>query len=443
MKKIFRSLLATALLATATVATQAQPTAPVAAAFDTTRIVLDPSLINPVSLQSYEAFRAAVKPLVAQMATKKIVALGEGTHGTSEFYTLRFWLTRILMEEHGFKQVALENDYTDSYLLDEALRQPNAAVAPLMKAHLYSIWQNQEMAELLTWLQTHNRTHRKQFHLRGFDAVSAVPDAQQLSALATRYPAAKLTDLTSKLETAAVVQDSVWHNLNKKGYKFNRKRWLSNGLSAYYTVEKLQQALRTAKLPRRQRELAQGFALDAKLNFSVFYEYEVNKKDAPRDSLMAQMTKFLVRGKNDKVILWAHDAHLARKSTDPTDNNGGGAGSYIERMFPGQYFVLGTSTATGTFAATTDRLITYDSPMASYPLEKPLAGSWEASLSAVKVPVFYLQTQQLGVQNLERPLRFVGYRPDSGKDSYSNYQLTEAYDALLFVRQTKAATPLK
>ena len=446
MKKIFRSLLATALLATATVAANAQPTAPVsatAAAPDTALITLDARVINPVSTQSYEAFRAAVQPLIKQMAGKKVVAMGEGTHGTAEFYKLRFWLTRILMEEHGFTQVALENDYTDTYQLNEALRQPNAAVAPLMKAHLYSIWQNQETAELLTWLQTHNRAHRRQLTLRGIDAAYVMPEAQALSTLAARYPKAGLQDLTTQLTNAAQLQDSVWAGMNIQGYKMPRKRWLSSGLAGYHVTEKLQQALLTARLPRRQKEQAEGFVLDAKRAFDLFYQFDTYKRDSSRDSLMAETTKFLVPGKNDKVIVWAHNGHVSRKSTDPTDNNGGGMGSYLERLFPGQYFVLGTSTATGTFAATTDRFIARTSPIASYPLEKPIAGSWEATLDAVSVPTFFLQTQQLGAQNLKRLHRFVGYKPDSGKDSYSQFKLTEAYDVLLFVRQTTAATPLK
>ncbi|WP_167855136.1 erythromycin esterase family protein [Hymenobacter wooponensis] len=448
MKALFRSLLASALLTTASFSALGQSAAPGAAvpapAADTTPITLDASLINAVSTQSFAEFRTAVQPLVKQMASKKVVALGEGTHGTAEFYKLRFWLTRILMEEYGFSQVAFENDYTDTYLLNEGLRQPNATVEPLMKAHLYSIWQNQETAELLTWVQAHNRTHRRQVQVSGIDAAYVLPEARELSTLAARYPKSGLRELTAQLTKHALLQDSIWDNINRKGFKVPRRRWLDGGLEGYYTAEKIQKSLPTARLPRKQRKLAEGFALDAKMAFDLFYQFKVNKRDVSRDSLMAEMTKFLVRDKGAKVIVWAHDAHVSRKIAMAEDpGNGGGTGAFLERMFPGQYFVLGTSTAIGTFAATTDGHITRTSPMASYPLDAPVAGSWEASLGQVSAPVFYLSTQQLGQQNLRRPLRFVGYGPNSGKDSYSNFKLTEAFDALLFVRQTTAATPLR
>ncbi|MBO2009910.1 erythromycin esterase family protein [Hymenobacter negativus] len=448
MKISFRALFASALLATASLTAQAQATTPAAAPVatpDTARVVLNPALLTPISLQSFEAFRTAVQPLIRQMAGKKVVALGEGTHGTAEFYRVRFWLTRILVEDHGYTQVALENDYTDTYLLDEALRHPAANVSQLMQRHLYGIWQNQETKELLTWLQAHNRTHRRQpLALRGIDGAYALPEAQQLATLAARYPKAGLQPLAAQLLQAAGTQDSVLAYINTKfkGYKFSRKRWLSTGLDGYYAAEKILAALPTARLPRSQRALAEGYATDAMLALDVFYKFAVTKKDASRDSTMAEMTRFLVREPGAKVIIWAHNAHVSRKSADPTDNNGGGTGSFIERLLPGQYFALGTTTATGTYAATTDGRITRTSVFTSYPLDKPLAGSWEASLAGASAPNFFLLTNQLGTQNLKRPHRLVGYMPDSGKDSYYDYKLSEAYDAVLFLRQTTAATPL-
>ena len=447
MKTTFRAICATALLAVASPAAQAQSAAAAAApaAADTARIVLNPGLINPVSLRSFEAFRTAVEPLIKQMAGKKVVALGEGTHGTAEFYRVRFWLTRILMEEHGYTQVALENDYTDTYLLGQGLRQPAANVSQLMKDHLYGIWQNQESKELLTWLQAYNQTHRRRpLALRGIDAAYVLPEAQQLAALAARYPKAGLQPLAVQLLDAAGTQDSVLSNMNTKfkNYKFSRKRWLGTGLNGYYAAEKMLAALPTARLPRRERVLAEGFALDAKLELELFYKFSVTKKEYSRDSIMAAMTSFLVREPGAKVIVWAHNAHVSRQSTDPTDSNGGGTGSFIERLLPGQYFALGTATATGTYAATTDARIVRSSAFTAYPLDKPLAGSWEATLAAASAPHFFLFTNQLGAQNLKRPHRLVGYGPESGKDSYSNFKLTEAYDAVLFLRQTTAATPL-
>jgi erythromycin esterase len=62
MKSFFRALLATTILTATAFLTHTQATPPAAA--DTARLLLPASLITPVSLQSYESFRAAVQPLI-------------------------------------------------------------------------------------------------------------------------------------------------------------------------------------------------------------------------------------------------------------------------------------------------------------------------------------------------------------------------------------------
>ncbi|AII52332.1 erythromycin esterase family protein [Hymenobacter sp. APR13] len=441
MKTIFRSLLAAALLATTATGASAQ-TAPATAAADTARITLDASMVKAVNTQSYALFRQTVQPLIKQMRGKKVVALGEGTHGTAEFYKLRFWLTRILMEDEGFNQVALENTYADCYRLNEAMHSATIDdLKPLMKKHLLSIWQNRETEEMLNWMHTYNTSHLRKVELTGIDAMFGTTAAEVLREQLVRL-SPEISALTEQLVQRAQYQDKVWVDLNDRSIPFKRPEMLANGWAGYEATEKLEKALANVKLTRRQRPVVAGALQNLHHYFDTFYQPKVNKRESSRDSLMAEMTRLLVRDKGSKVIVWAHDAHVSRRLAVPGDNNGGGTGKFLERMFPGQYFVLGTTTATGTVAATTHRFISPLSPMAAYPLEAPVAGSWEASMQALTPAVFYLNASQLQAQDVRRGHRLVGYSPDSGKDSYFPFKLSEAYDALLFVRTTTAATPL-
>jgi erythromycin esterase len=442
MKVLFRSLLAAALLGTPVAAASAQTAAAPAAPADTARITLNPALVNAVNTQSFEQFRETVRPLIAQMAGKRVVAMGEGTHGTAEFYKFRFWLTRILMEEHGFDRLALENTYGDTYQLNQALLQrPAADLKPLMQKHLLAMWQNQEMAGVLIWMQAHNRTHRHRVELTGIDVMFATADAQLLRAGLARVKSPAVQAATAQLLKSAQYNDHYWYQLSDKSFKRNRAEWLANGSAGYKAAETLVQALPTLRLPRRQREVLAGAAKNARLGFDVFYQYEVFKRDASRDSAFAEMTRF-VAGPSRKVIVWAHNAHVARTAVAAGESNGGGTGDFLERMFPGQYFVLATGTAGGTFAATTQTFISPASVMTAYPLPPAKAGSWEASLRQVASPVYYFDTHQLGAQDLPRPLRLVGQTIGS-ETYYSDTQLSKSYDALLFVRQSTAATPLQ
>ncbi|MGI4743729.1 MAG: erythromycin esterase family protein [Janthinobacterium lividum] len=440
MKSFFRSLLTTTFLTGASLAAHAQASPP-AAATDTARITLTPSLINPVSLQSYEAFRAAVQPLIRQMAGKKVVAMGEGTHGTAEFYKVRFWLTRILVEEHGFDQLALENTYGDTYQLNEAL-QGTADFKPLMRKSLLSIWQNQEMAQVFTWMQARNRTHRHKVALTGIDAMFSSADVEllQKGLAATGRP--DLQALTAQLRQSAQYKDSAWYQLSAPSYKLNRKKLFATAIAGHDAADRLLQALPNVKLSRQQRVVLTNAAANARMAFDDFYQVKVNKRESSRDSIFAEMTRLLVHGAGQRLIIWAHDAHVARHGVAPEDKgNGGGTGAFLERMFPGQYFVLATATAGGTFAATTQSFISPASLMAAYPLPQPKAGSWDASLAHVSSPNFYLFTAQLSQSSQLRPLRLTGQTIGS-ENFYADMKLSTAFDAVLFLRQTTAATPL-
>lgn len=45
------------------------------------------------------------------VADKRVVMLGEATHGTREFYNIRAEISKILMAEHGFNFIAGEADW--------------------------------------------------------------------------------------------------------------------------------------------------------------------------------------------------------------------------------------------------------------------------------------------------------------------------------------------
>src|SRR5438046_9677179 len=53
--------------------------------------------------------------LVGMAGEAQCVLIGEASHGTHEFYAIRAALTRRLIEEKGFRAVALEADWPDSF----------------------------------------------------------------------------------------------------------------------------------------------------------------------------------------------------------------------------------------------------------------------------------------------------------------------------------------
>ncbi len=63
-----------------------------------------------------------LNPLMERIADARIVMLGEASHGTSEYYTWRTYITRRLIQEKGFNFIAVEGDWPDCYRLNRYIK---------------------------------------------------------------------------------------------------------------------------------------------------------------------------------------------------------------------------------------------------------------------------------------------------------------------------------
>src|SRR6476469_11248160 len=71
---------------------------------------------------------------------RRVVLLGEASHGTSEFYRARAAITRRLIERHGFSIVAVEADWPDALAIDRFARGLAASEPNRPIFHRFPTW---------------------------------------------------------------------------------------------------------------------------------------------------------------------------------------------------------------------------------------------------------------------------------------------------------------
>lgn len=384
------------------------------------------------------AFLKSAKPLIEKMAEKRIIALGEGTHGTAEFYKLRYWITRDLIENQGFTHIAFENDLSDGLMLNQELNS-QTDLNMLMKKRLLSIWQNEETKELLTWVRSYNQTHQKKVIIDGIDYVYNNVDIEALQKTLAKQPEFSMD--VNRLKASASLQDAAWEAMNDKNSKIDFEAMSKSSYKGYLLADSLDQKIQQSTLSCKLKSESHLILLNMKQAFSPFYYSTIKKAEPSRDVNMATNVAEILKGTTDKMVIWAHNGHGAK--TGVYDNAVGGMGGEIAKLFPNQYFVMGTGTATGTFAATEQSRDTYTNPMKAYPLEKTVADSWETQFLALKKPAFYIFPAQYNHENEVKPMRFIGYGPKSDPSTNDKTNISQHFDAFLFVGSTHAATPLK
>jgi erythromycin esterase-like protein len=101
-------------------------------------------------------------PLLERIGDARIVAVGEASHGTHEYYAWRAALTRRLVEERGFRFVAVEGDWPDCYRVNRSVRlRPGADEDPRDALDAFTrwptwMWANDDVVDFCRWLRGYN-----------------------------------------------------------------------------------------------------------------------------------------------------------------------------------------------------------------------------------------------------------------------------------------------
>ena len=397
-----------------------------------------------VNISNYQSFVRSIKTSLINMGTRKIVGLGEGTHGTSEFQIIRAYITRNLCEEKGFTIICLENSYGWCVELNKYIQTGQGNLDTLMRKYMLGMWQNAEMKAFLQWMMEYNQSHTKKLQLAGMDYSETSTSAAIIQSIAQKASCPVVDSMIKTLNVYAGFMDAAYADFNNPKPTFKWKDILDNGVKAYTTaglikstLDSLKQELLT-RLSGEEITALYTALYNCELAYYSIYKPVKEKEEASRDEAMAKMVRRLLQNNPaSKIIVWTHNAHVARGKVFNDDSNGGGSGMYLESWFPGQYFILGTGTAAGSFSATTDRFILNTSAFKSYPLANAAAGSWEQTISKTGNENWLLDARDKNIKLPSLPLRFTGYGTSTEKD-FVNTKLNKLYDGFLFIPFTHA-----
>src|SRR3954452_4452999 len=105
-----------------------------------------------------DLYDPAFRRLFDRFADRRVVLLGEASHGTSEFYRARAAITRRLIEDHGFTIVAVEADWPDAAAVDRYVRHrpAQARAEPPFQRFPTWMWRNTDVDAFLGWMRTYN-----------------------------------------------------------------------------------------------------------------------------------------------------------------------------------------------------------------------------------------------------------------------------------------------
>jgi len=115
-----------------------------------------------------------LEPLGAALGGARMVALGEGTHGTRDFYRLKHRILEYLVERKGFRVLAVEAGLPEAQVADAYVVEGRGT--PELAAAALRFWTcgSEEMADLLRWMRRWNEDpgHPRKLRFHGLDIQS-------------------------------------------------------------------------------------------------------------------------------------------------------------------------------------------------------------------------------------------------------------------------------
>ncbi len=395
---------------------------------------------NAIRLETVEAGHgfADMQPLKAIIGPARVVALGEATHGTREFFQFKHRTLEFLVTEMGFNIFAIEASMPESFDINDLVLTGRGDPDKALAGIYFWTWDTEEVRTMIEWMRSYNANpqHARKVKFYGFDMQSApraakvtlaylrkVDPAQaqraekDLILLADPYTDGRFDDLPQKQKTAVNKEIHVLLS----GFDRRKQDYVRRS-----SAEDWDMARQHVRVLSQNIELRSGETFEPQV----------------RDIAMADNIRWMIEheGPGAKAVVWAHNGHVSTADRS--------MGWYLRREFGPDMLAFGFAFNQGGFQA---REGPYQTKGGLRPFEVPPApaGSLDALLASANLQIAAIDLRTLpksgpvadwfAVPHGTREINALYFEQGSGVVQRC---VPLMYDGLLFVEKTTAARPL-
>jgi len=396
-----------------------------------------------------------LQPLLRVVGDARVVALGEASHGNSEFFTMKHRLVECLVTEKGFNVFAMEAPWAESNRVNEYIQTGEGNPGRLLAGLHYWVWNTDEVLDLILWLREYNqqRGERPAVSFRGFDMQMPHLAYENLLAYLTAVDPAGRDAVESELSCL------VEHGLGPKAYEryprltpFQHSRCQEGLQNSYDLLTARRAEYETADSPSAYADALQS------IRSLRQYEQLLREPDDRtnlRDEAMAQNVRWLLdqAGEDARIIVWAHNGHV--QMTPPlalsTPERAGGhelfvpMGVHLREWYGEELVTVGFSFARGTVRAYRLSASGRSAAVVENRLDDLPPANHEAYLAWLDYPHYFLDLRTIPTDTTvadwflqQRPLKQVGAALNlEHPPSYTiETVLPAAFDVLIHFQET-------
>ncbi|HEU0113717.1 MAG TPA: erythromycin esterase family protein [Thermomicrobiales bacterium] len=404
-----------------------------------------------LTLSSPLADEADLDPLLARIGDARFVLLGEASHGTHDYYVWRARISRRLIEEKGFRFIAVEGDWPDCYRVNRYVHGelPDQSAEQTLRAFARWptwMWANWEIVALTEWMRRRN-ADRPEDERAGFYGLDVYSLWESLYAL--------IGYLKENVPEAVPAAYDAFRCFAPYGEDPQAYAYATRLVPASCEREVID-LLRTVREQTANDAVTNPADLDALMNAEAVKGAETYYRTMiaggatswnVRDRHMSDTLNRLIRfyGPDAKAIVWEHNTHIGdARYTDMAAAGMFNVGELVREEHETDGVVLaGFGSHQGTVIAGRQ----WDAPMEVMTVPEARAGSWENALHQMtaedRLLLFHrpVESDALAVPRGQRAIGVV-YDPAREWGNYVPTVLPLRYDAFMYLDRTEALHPL-
>jgi erythromycin esterase len=323
----------------------------------------------PIATSDPKAPLDDLRPLGTIVGDARIVSLGEGTHGTSEFFQMKHRLTEYLAREKGFTVFAIEANMPEARRVNEYVLtgrgDPRAALAGMY----FWTWNTQEVLDMIEWMRAYNASGKGRIEFWGFDLQTPNVAMDSVRAFLRRADASYMPvvdSVFSSIDTVLAARRAGRQNPAAVG------NWVADAARVLSHM----QASRDAYVRAGRDTMEIAWAIQ---NARIVQQAGGSMRSGfSRDSSMAENVAWIAAHQpaGTKMVLWAHNGHVNRVPN--------WMGAHLADRYGSAMRVIGFALGEGEYTAVGPR------GLSVYPAAPPAPGSAEEVFRATGVPRFAL-----------------------------------------------------
>ena len=378
----------------------------------------------PVETANPQSDFSDLMPLKDMIGERRIVALGEGTHGTSEFFKMKHRIVRFLAEEMDFTVFAIEANMPEAREVNRYVLTGEGDPRKALSGLYFWTWDTGEVLAMIEWMKDYNLSGKGRMEFYGFDMQ--FPDVAMANV--REFVGKADPDFGATLDEHYGRVKEIYQSMRavRDRSKIDFAKW-HDAAEAVYTHLKTRRDEYAESIDALEVDWAVQDAL------VVLQAAEANMQEKrSRDKSMADNLEWILAHTppGSKVVTWAHNGHVSKNLGTFKS-----MGHYLFQSHGDDMIVFGFAFHEGEYTAVGKNGINVYGTSPS----EPGSVEWFLKSSGIPQMVLDLREASQGAKGSEWLFQRLDFRSIGAMAldyAFSPRKVTEEFDALIYFEKT-------